>query len=190
MREEPARPEPSAGLRPAIEAGPLLVFLLAYMVRDLFAATAAFMGAFALALVASRALMGRVPAAMWFSAALVTVMGLLTLALRDETFIKMKPTVLFGSLGGLLAVAGLLGRNILQRWLGPALPGLAPAGWAGLQWRWSLFLLALALTNEVLWRSFPTTVWVHFKTWGDTALTLLFAAAQLPFLRRHGLKLE
>ena len=50
--------------------------------------------------------------------------------------------------------------------------------------------LIMAAMNEALWRGFPTDIWVHFKVWGDTLLTLLFAVAQFPLLKRHGLKLD
>jgi intracellular septation protein len=58
----------------------------------------------------------------------------------------------------------------------------------GLRWAW--FFLLLALLNEIFWRLFPTDIWVHFKVWGDTLLTFLFALAQLPMLKRHGLRLD
>ena len=68
--------------------------------------------------------------------------------------------------------------------------GLSDTGWTLLARRWALFFLFLAAANELLWRFFPTDVWLHFKIWGDTLLTFLFAIAQAPMLIRHGLKLE
>ncbi|MFQ3595059.1 MAG: septation protein IspZ, partial [Sphingomonadaceae bacterium] len=62
--------------------------------------------------------------------------------------------------------------------------------WALLQQRWAVFFFVLALLNEFFWRFTPTDIWIHFKVWGDTLLTFLFAIAQFPLLKRHGLKLD
>jgi intracellular septation protein len=172
----------------AIELGPLLVFFLGYWRFDIFVATAAFMAATAAAVAASWWLTRHVPLITWVSAVLVGIFGGLTLWLQDETFIKVKPTVIFAGIGLLLAFASLSGRNYLRIVLATALPGLSPRGWSLLQARWAGFFLLLAAMNEVLWRTFPTDIWVHFKVWGDTLLTVLFAFAQFPLLKRHGLK--
>lgn len=174
----------------AIDLGPLLVFFLAYYRFDIFAATAAFMAAFVVAVAASWILTRRVPAMTWFSGALVAVFGGLTLWLQDETFIKVKPTILFAMFGAILGFGTLRGRNYLKLILETAMPGLSDRGWALLQQRWALFFVLLAGLNELFWRAFPTEIWVHFKVWGDTLLTFLFALLQFPLLKRHGLKLD
>lgn len=174
----------------AIDLGPLLVFFLAYYRFDIFTATGAFMVAFVVAVAASWILARHVPAMTWFSGALVALFGGLTLWLQDETFIKVKPTILFSMFAAILGFGSLTGRNYLRMLLGAAMPGLTDRGWALLQRRWALFFLALAGLNELFWRAFPTEIWVHFKVWGDTLLTFLFALAQFPLLKRHGLRLE
>jgi intracellular septation protein len=58
-------------------------------------------------------------------------------------------------------------------------------GWRGLTWRWAAFFIALAIANEIVWRSFSTNTWVAFKVWGVFPLILVFSVAQLPFLGRH-----
>ncbi len=174
----------------AVDLGPLLVFFLAYYRFDIFVATGAFMAAFVVAVAASWLLSRHVPATTWFSGALVAVFGGLTLWLHDETFIKVKPTILFAMFAAILGFGTFTGRNYLKTLLGAAMPGLSDRGWALLQQRWALFFLLLAGLNELFWRAFPTEIWVHFKVWGDTLLTFLFALAQLPLLRRHGLKLD
>lgn len=176
--------------RLALDLGPLLVFLLAFNRFDIYAATGAFMVAFVVAVAFNWLLTRHVPAMTWFSGALVLVFGGLTLWLHDETFIKMKPTILFAGFGLALGFATLTGRNYLRMLLGRAFEGLSDRGWALLQQRWALFFLALAVANEILWRGFPTGIWVHFKVWGDTLLTFLFMFAQLPMLKREGLKFD
>lgn len=191
---EPAPPAAERALPPlaklALDLGPLLVFFLAYARFDIFVATGAFMAAFAVAVAASWWLTRHVPAMTWFSGALVAVFGGLTLWLHDETFIKVKPTILFLMFAAILGFGSLTGRNYLRMLLGAAMPGLSDLGWSLLQRRWAWFFLALAGLNELFWRGFPTEVWVHFKVWGDTLLTFLFAIAQIPLLKRHGRKLD
>ncbi len=184
----PVRRELEGWPRLLVDFGPLLVFFIAYARADLFVATAAFMAAMAVAIAVSFALTRRVPAMTWFSGALVLIFGGLTLWLHDETFIKVKPTILFLMFAAILGFGQARGRNYLKMLLGPALPGLSDAGWSALQGRWAGFFLVLAGLNEVFWRFMATDIWVHFKVWGDTLLTLLFALAQIPLLRRHGLK--
>lgn len=173
-----------------VDFAPLLIFFIAYNRYDMFVATAAFMVAVAIAMAFSFALTRHVPAMSWFSAILVGVFGGLTLWLQDETFIKVKPTIIFLIFAAILFFGLLTGRNYLQRLLGTAFHGLSERGWTILGWRWAIFFTVLAALNEMFWRLFPTDIWVHFKVWGDTLLTFVFALAQLPMLRRHGLILE
>jgi intracellular septation protein len=65
---------------------------------------------------------------------------------------------------------------------------LSDAGWRLLTWRWVGFFLALAVTNEVVWRSFDRDTWVTFKVFGILPLTFVFAIAQVGLVRRHALE--
>jgi intracellular septation protein len=174
----------------AVDLGPLVVFFAAYSRFDIFVGTAAFMAATAVAMGIAWALTRHIPAMTWFSAVLVGVFGGLTLWLKDETFIKMKPTIVFLIFAGVLAFGLLRRRNYLKSILGAAFDGLSEAGWDKLARRWALFFLVLAGLNEAFWRLFPTEIWLHFKIWGDTLLTFLFAVSQMPMLLRHGLTLK
>jgi intracellular septation protein len=102
----------------------------------------------------------------------------------------MKPTVVYLIFAAILLFGLVRRRNYLKLVLGSDFQGLSDAGWTVLARRWMLFFLLLAALNELFWRLFSTEVWMHFKLWGDTALTFLFAIAQLPLLRRHGLDLD
>jgi intracellular septation protein len=186
----PARRELNPVIRLLLDLGPLVLFFIAFQLADIYVATGVFMAAFLVAVAASWLMIRHVPTMTWFSGALVLVFGGLTLWLHDETFIKMKPTILFAGFGLALGFASLTGRNYLKLLMQKALEGLSDRGWALLQKRWALFFLALAIANEVLWRGFPTDIWIHFKVWGDTLLTILFMLLQFPMLKREGLKLD
>jgi len=186
-----AKPEaPGAGARLLIDLGPLLVFFVANFWRGIFTATIAFMVAISAAMIVSQLRYKHISPMLWFSGVLVLVLGGVTLWLHDETFIKMKPTLVYISLGLVLLFGLLTGRNLLQSVLGSAYPGLNPEGWRKLTRNWVVFFLAMAAVNEAVWRATTTDFWVAFKLWFFLPVTFVFALANVPMLMRHGLALE
>ncbi len=173
-------------LKLAIEAGPLAVFFVCNSRFGIFYATGAFMAAITVSLGLSFALERRLPLMPLVTAFFVLIFGALTLALEDEFFIKIKPTVVNGLFAFILTVGMLLGRPLLKPLLGSMLP-LDDRGWALLTWRWAGFFVVLAVLNEAVWRTQTTDAWVSFKTFGVMPLTIAFALAQIPLMRRHGL---
>lgn len=180
----PQNAAPNPLLKLALDLGPLLVFFFANARWGIFAGTGAFMAAALAAIAASYALTRHLPLMAVVSAVVVTVFGTLTLALHDETFIKLKPTIIYCLFAGVLLV-GLAMRKPLLALVFDAMFDLDPQGWRKLTLRWALFFLALAALNEVVWRTQPTDVWVNFKVFVTMPLTFLFAAAQYPLLKRH-----
>ena len=167
-----------------LELGPLVVFFIVNGRADIFVATAWFMGAMAVSLLASWLILRKIAVMPLVTGVVVLVFGGLTLWLQDDTFIKMKPTItnlLFSSvlLGGLL-----FGQSLLKYVFGDVYK-LLPRGWFLLTLRWGLFFLVLAVANEVLWRNFSTDVWVAFKVWGIMPLTIVFSVLQLPTLTKY-----
>jgi intracellular septation protein len=171
-------------LRLALEAGPLGIFFAVNARAGIQAATAAFMVAIVVSLIASRILEKRYPVLPLVTAVFVLVFGGLTLILKDELFIKLKPTVV-NSLFGAILLGGLAtGRSLLKPLLGTALE-LDAAGWRTLTLRWGVFFLFLAALNEVIWRTVSTDTWVSFKVFGILPITLAFAFSQAPLIARH-----
>jgi intracellular septation protein len=187
-RPKPARPEPP-WLRPASDYGPIAVFFIAYVMSDLLWATGALMAATAVALGLSLAIARRVPLMPLITAGVVGVFGALTLILQDETFIKMKPTIVQTVFAAILLGGLMLGRSLLKPLMGTAW-SMDDQGWRKLTFRFGLFFLAMAGLNEAVWRTQSTDFWVSFKVFGILGLTLLFALAQTPLLQRHHLATE
>ena len=190
-RSEPrveSRSEPP-WLRPAADYGPIAVFFVAYVVSDLLWATGALMAATAVALALSLGIARRVPLMPLITAGVVAVFGGLTLALQDETFIKMKPTIVQVLFAAILLGGLTFGRPLLKPLMGTAW-SMDDAGWRKLTFRFGLFFLAMAALNEAVWRTQSTDVWVSFKVFGLLGLTLVFAFAQTPLMRRHHLAAE
>jgi intracellular septation protein len=186
----------SAGAKLAIDLGPLLVFFLVNgfapvpgMVK-IFYATGAFMAAMLIAMMISYFRYRHISPMLWFSGAMVLVLGGLTIWLHNETFIKLKPTIYYAIAAGLLLFGLLTKRNLLQAVLGSAYPGLSQRGWEILTRNWVLFFVAMAVLNEAVWRNTSTDFWVSFKLWGALPATFVFALANVPMLMRHGLQLE
>jgi len=183
----PAHKDVNPLLKLALELGPLIVFFFANARFDLFAATAAFMVATAIALAASWVLTRRLAIMPAVSAIVVAVFGTLTLVLHDETFIKMKPTII-NALFGFILLGGLwFGRSLLG-YVFDSVFALDDEGWRKLTFRWGLFFLFLAVANEVVWRTVSTDAWVSFKVFGIMPITLVFSLSQLPLLNRHAIE--
>jgi len=186
--------ELSPGTRMALDFGPVLIFFvvnfLAPRPLGIFYATGAFMAAMMIALVYSWIKVGKVSPMLLFSGVMVLVFGGITLFLRDETFIKLKPTIYYIFIAVILIGGLITKRPTLAALLGSAYPGLSDRGWDLLSRNWAIFFLAMAVLNEVVWRNSSTDFWVGFKLWGAIPLTLVFAFANVPMLLKHGLNLE
>lgn len=168
----------------ALDMGPLFIFFVAFEFAGIFFATAIFM----IAALASVALgwhfekkLSPIPL---LTAILVLIAGGLTLYLRNDVFIKMKPTGLY-IIFGLTLLGGLRFNRLFIKYVFGEAFDLTEKGWRGLTLRWGIFFLALAAINEAVWRNTSTATWVSFKVWGITGLIFLFALAQTPFLLKH-----
>jgi intracellular septation protein len=191
--DEPGRSRLNPALKLALELGPLVLFFLGNAYADrfgvatenrIFAATGLFIVATVIALGVHYVLVRRLPIMPLVSAVVVTVFGGLTIVLRDDTFIKIKPT-LVNSLFGTVLLAGLYWRKPLLAVVLDSMFDLTDEGWRKLTLRWGLFFFVLAALNEVVWRTQSTDTWVSFKVFGIMPLTVAFALAQTPLLMRH-----
>ena len=172
-------------LRPAVDYGPLAAFFVTYLLHGLMAATAVVVAASLVALVAAWVVERRVPLIPLITAAVVAVFGGLTLWLQDETFIKMKPTIVQALFAAVLLGGLAFRRPLLKPLLGAMMPPMSDRAWGQLSLRYALFFVAMALLNELVWRTQSTDFWVSFKVFGLSVLTILFIVSQMPFLNRH-----
>ena len=167
-----------------LEMGPLIVFFVVNSYNGSFWGTAAFMVATVFALAASRHVMGRIPIMPLVSGVFVLVFGGLTLLLHHELFIKMKPTIVNAVFAAIL-IGGLAFGQVFMKVLFGEIFRLTDEGWRILTIRWALFFVALAVMNEIVWRSFTTEFWISFKIWGVMPITMVFAIAQVGLIKRY-----
>ena len=116
----------------------------------------------------------------------VITFGGLTLYLQDETFIKVKPTIVNVLFAAILYGGLLFGKPLLQHLFGDEFR-LTDEGWRKLTFRWASFFVLLAILNEIVWRNMSNDAWVAFKAFGILPLTLVFAISQIGLLKRYGI---
>jgi intracellular septation protein len=189
-------------LKMALELGPLLIFFfgnlrgewlaktfpeLSAIGGPLLIATALFMVATVISLIISKIVFKHLPVMPFVSGIVVLVFGGLSIWLQDETFIKMKPTIV-NTLFGVVLLGGLAVGTSLLGYVFNAAFQLDAEGWRKLTLRWGIFFLFLAVLNEVVWRNFSDDVWVSFKVWGTMPITILFTLAQMPLIMKHSLE--
>ncbi len=187
--ETPVRAKLAPSLKFALEMGPLVLFFAAYSRFGIFTGTGVLMATTVVALAVTYWLTRHVPVMPLVTAVMVLVFGGLTLLLHDDTFVKMKATIvylLFASalLGGLLFDKALLSVAF------DSVMRLTEEGWRKLTWRWGVFFLAMAGVNEAVWRYTSLDFWVKFKVFGFVPLTILFALSQTPLMLKYELRGE
>jgi intracellular septation protein len=174
-------------LKLVFDLGPLALFFFANSRYGIFVATGTFMVAVLAALAASYVLTRHLPIMPVVTAIIVLVFGGLTLILHNDLFIKLKPTIIYVLFGAVLLGGLFFGKSFLGV-VFDSLFHLTEEGWRKLTFRWALFFLALAVLNEIVWRSATTDVWVDFKVFGVMPLTLIFGALQYPLLKKYAVE--
>ncbi len=180
-----------------LEFGPILIFFLAYKfapippefegdkgLEQIIFATKIFIPVIFLSLLIGWLQTKEIAKMPLFSAIIILIFGGLTIWLRDETFIKMKPTILYLLFALLLGLGLFRGRSYLETLMGNALP-MSEVGWLIMTRRFTIFFIFLAILNECVWRWFSTDFWVSFKTFGLPVLLLVFFFSQARLIQKH-----
>lgn len=185
-------------LKPALEFGPILAFFVAYLwLKDrvftiagtdydgFIVVTAGFIPVFLLAMGVLWRLTGHLSKMQIVTAVLIVIFGGLSIWFNDPRFFKMKPTIIYLLFGGILGFGLMRGRSYLQVVMDSMMP-LTHEGWMVLTRRLTVFFLALAVLNELIWRSMSEEAWVYFKTFGLTAAIFLFFMTQGKLFEKYG----
>ncbi len=204
MSSAETKPKVNPVLKLTLELGPLVLFFFvnargksiidsyglgSFFPEPIFLATGVFMVAMLISLAVSWVLTRHLAVMPLITGIVVLVMGGLTLWLQDDTFIKVKPTIVNTFFGAVLLIGLAFGRSLLA-YVFDAAFALDAEGWRKLTFRWGLFFFVLAALNEIVWRTQTTDFWVAFKVWGIMPITMIFAMAQLPLMQRHMIEPE
>ena len=164
---------------------PVILFFIAFKLQGIYVATAVAIGA-SFAQIGWLWLRGRkIDAMLWVSLAIIVVFGSATLLLRDETFIKWKPTVLYWIFASVLSGSALFFRkNLIRAMLGEQIRLPDPA-WSKLNFSWVGFFACMGFLNLYVAFNFPTDTWVNFKLFGGMGLMLAFVIGQGLFLAKY-----
>ena len=166
------------------EYGPIFVFFVVYWHAGLFPATASIIITTTISVIFLYVSERKVPAVPLFTAIIVGVFGGLTLWLQDETFIKMKPTIIQVLFGLILLIGKRMNKLFIKSLMGHSLK-MSNLGWEILTQRLSLFFFGVAFLNELVWRTQTTDLWVNFKVFGITGLTLIFFLSQITVFKKY-----
>jgi intracellular septation protein len=180
----PARTPLNPALKLALDIGPLVLFFAVNAKIGIYAATGVFMAAVLIALAVSYALTRHIAIMPLVTAIIVLVFGGLTLVLHNDTFIKLKPTIIYALFAGALLGGLAFGKPLLGI-VFDSVFDLTEEGWRKLTWRWAIFFVFLAVVNEIVWRTQTTDFWVSFKLFGVVPLTFIFGALQYPLLQKY-----
>ena len=167
-----------------IDIGPLAVFFVFYTRSDLKTAILPFMIATIIAVLFSYIIEKKIPIMPTVGAVIILIFGGLTIYFDNETFFKMKPTIINLLFAGILYGGVILNKSLLRYLLGAALK-LQDEGWDILTKRWIGFFIALAILNEIIWRTQTTDIWVNFKVFGILPITFIFTLAQFSTIKKY-----
>jgi len=167
-----------------IDIGPLAVFFIFYTRSGLQASILPFMIATIIAVLFSYILEKKIPIMPTVGATIVLIFGGLTIYFDNEVFFKMKPTIINFLFAAVLYAGTIIKKPLLKYILGAALK-LEDLGWKILTQRWIGFFIALAILNEIIWRTQSTDIWVNFKVFGILPITFIFTMSQFPLIKKY-----
>ena len=171
-------------LKVALDITPLAGFFIAYKLSGVFAATAVIMVSTIISLAITYYYDKKIALMPLVSGVVISIFGTMTLLLHDETFIKIKPTLVNLIFASIL-LGGLFFKKSLLKYVLDGALSLNENGWKILSLRWGIFFIFLAILNEIIWRNFSMDFWVNFKVFGMFTLTILFTLSQISLIKKH-----
>jgi intracellular septation protein len=186
MNQNDPKAPPVSGTKLLIDLGPLVVFILAYVLtKNPFKATAAFIVAMSVALVFARIKLGKIPLLLIFSFIMVVLFGGLTIVLHDERFIQMKPSLYYAVVAAMLFYGTATKKALLKNVFEDVYPDMSAHGWHILGRNFAWLFFTMLMLNEGIRHFASFEQWAWAKLWLFTPLTFLFGAIHVPFIMRE-----
>lgn len=173
-------------MKQLFEFFPLIVFFAVYYKsdKDLYFSIAAVIIATLISLIALYVKERKISTMMLVSTVILVIFGGLSLFFKNEIFFKMKPTIINALFAVALIISTYLNKPILKMMLNSSIK-LKDQGWTMLNKMWTGYFIFLAVLNEIVWRNYPTDVWVNFKVFGIMGVTITFTIVQIPLLKKY-----
>lgn len=184
-------------LKQVLELGPTLAFFLIYLqIKDetyrfagtdytgFIVAALIFVPILLVAMGILWVLTGKLSRMQVFTAFMVIFFGGLTAYFNDERFFKMKTSIVYGCMATLLAIGLLRGQSYLQYVMEEFLP-MEQEGWMIFTRRLCYMFFALAIANEVIWRTQSTDLWVKLETFAFPVVLFVFLWVQIVGLQKY-----
>lgn len=167
------------------EIGPLIIFFIGYKIGGIMDATLYTLVALVVAVSITYVVERKIHKMNLISIVLLAISASLTLFSGNTVFIKMKPTILYIVFAGIFLISGIKRKPAVKFLMGQAIKLRSEDRWLQLNFRFMLFFVLMAITNEIVWRSFDEATWVNFKVFGSLPITFIFILLQVPFLTKH-----
>ncbi|HQR81877.1 MAG TPA: septation protein A [Thiotrichales bacterium] len=162
---------------------PVILFFIAYKFYDIYVATAVVIVASVIQAAYVYLTEKRIPGMLLASTGLIVLLGVATLILQDDNFIKWKPTVVNWLFAAVFIASLYIGaKPLLQRMMEGAFEHLPLTVWQRMSWVWALFFISVGIINLWVAYTFDTDTWVNFKLFGLLAITFVFIIAQSLYL--------
>jgi intracellular septation protein len=173
-------------MKQLFEFFPLIVFFAVYYKsdKDLYISITAVIIATLISLIALYVKERKISTMMLVSTVILVIFGGLSLFFKNEIFFKMKPTIINALFAVALIISTYLNKPILKMMLNSSIK-LKDQGWTMLNKMWTGYFIFLAVLNEIVWRNYPTDVWVNFKVFGIMGVTIAFTIVQIPLLKKY-----
>ncbi|MDR3326055.1 MAG: septation protein IspZ [Rhodospirillaceae bacterium] len=171
-------------LKSMVDYSPLIVFLITFEIKDLMTATVALIITTLVMIITSLILIRHLPLTILINTIIIGIFGCLTLWFNDETFIKIKPTIIYSLFALILSSSVLLGKPLLKTMLSKSLSFNDKIVWNSMTIRFAIFFMVMAITNEIIRRSFTTEIWILWKVPGSLSIVFLFIVFQIGLIRR------
>ena len=184
MHQPTEKPTISPGKKTLLDLAPLIIFFTAYQYTDLITATGVLVVVSLISMGITYYLTRALSMPVMIGTGLVVVFGVLTVALNDALFIKMRPTIVNGLFCITLLTGALVFKKGLLKFVFEIAFKLSDEGWLILSKRWGVFFALLACLNEFVWRTQTEAFWVNYKVFGAFGLTMLFAMSQFKVMER------
>ena len=173
-------------MKQLLEFFPLIIFFIVYYKsdKDLYLCIAAVIVSTLISLIILYIKEKKISTMMLVSTIILIVFGGLSIFFKNETFFKMKPTIINVLFAVILIGSTFINKPVLKILLNSSMK-LTDQGWSMMNKMWSGFFIFLALVNEIVWRTQTTDTWVNFKVFGILGITIIFTVIQIPLLKKH-----